>query len=114
METLKKREFLKSELGELLDDCIFGLDTMLTEKSRYQVGSTEYDNAYEAVERLLAQWEVFRVAIKQFYGIEYNFARNDEYFGVVNNDETDFLIRYDRFKRKDKDAYIEELETELQ
>ena len=38
------------------------------------------------------RWEVFKLAIRQFYGIEFNFTRTDEYFGICNDDETIWLM----------------------
>jgi len=36
------------------------------------------------------------MVIKQFYGIEYDFTRTDEYFGIVTEDETDWLFKIER------------------
>ena len=48
------------------------------------------------VESLFAQLEVYKMAIKYFCGIEYHFTRTDEYFGLVTEDETDWLIKIER------------------
>ena len=42
------------------------------------------------------RWEVFKLAIRQFYGIEFNFTRTDEYFGICNDDETIWLMKENR------------------
>ncbi len=43
-----------------------------------------------------AQWEVYRMAIKHFYGVEYHFTRTDECFGLCTEDESDFLFKKHR------------------
>ena len=42
------------------------------------------------------RWEVFKLAIRQVYGIEFNFTRTDEYFGICNDDETIWLMKENR------------------
>lgn len=84
-----KEKFLKTELGCSLDSCIRLLDNSLNQLSCYP-----YEK--KCVERCFAQWDVYKMAIKHFYGIEYNFTRTDEYFGLVTEDETDWLIKIER------------------
>lgn len=36
------------------------------------------------------------MVLMQFYGVEYHFTRTNKYFGLVTEDESDWLIRYDR------------------
>ena len=43
-----------------------------------------------------AQWEVYQMALRQFYGIECHLTRTDEYFGVVTEDESDWLFKVER------------------
>lgn len=104
---LNKKKFLKSELGCSLDSCIRLLDNSLTILSRYPYGSTNLlisdeslssicDYAMKCVESYFAQWAIYKMAIKQFYCIEYHFTRTDEYFGLVTEDETDWLIKIER------------------
>ena len=91
-----KERFMSSELGCSLDSCIRLLDNSLNQLSGYPYGSTIYTYEKKCVERCFAQWDVYKMAIKQFYGIEYNFTRTDEYFGLVTEDETDWLIKIER------------------
>lgn len=56
----------------------------------------EYKVAKECAARCQAQWEVYKMAVRQFYGIEYCFSRTDEYFGICTEDETDWLFKVDR------------------
>lgn len=39
---------------------------------------------------------MLKLAIKQFYGIEFFFTRTDEYFGIVTEDEADWLMKVER------------------
>lgn len=66
-----KEEFLKTELGSAMKECIDNWETYLS--SGYRDG----------VEQCCVQWQVYKMAIKQFYGIEYYFSRTDEYYGLV-------------------------------
>lgn len=88
---LNKDEFLKTEFGAELKSTLESLDRNLTIK---------WDcNNYKdegAIKRLCAQWDIFKLALKQFYGIEYAFTRTDEYFGVCTEDESDWLFKVER------------------
>lgn len=88
---LNKKEFLKSELGTTLQECVKAWDFWLKIRRR--------DNNEEVRKGLnwcQAQWEVIQIAIKQFYGIEYHFSRTEEYYGVCTEDETDWLLKVER------------------
>lgn len=84
MLKLNKEKFLKTELGAELDSCIKSWDAALESNDR------------EVSTWCQAQWEVYKMTIKQFYGVEYCFTRTDEYFGLVTEDETDWLIKVER------------------
>lgn len=88
---LNKKEFLKSELGTAMQECVKAWDYWLEIRRR---------NNSEAVRKGLdwcqAQWVVLQIAIKQFYGIEYHFSRTEEYYGVCTEDETDWLFKVER------------------
>lgn len=70
MMKMNKEKFLKTELGSSLQECITAWDKWL------EVGDRK------AAYWCQAQWEVYKMAVRQFYGIEYCFSRTDEYFGV--------------------------------
>lgn len=80
----EKLYFLSSELGSSLQECITAWDKWL------EIGDRK------AALWCQAQWEVYKMALKQFYGIEYFFTRTDEYFGVCTEDETDWLFKVER------------------
>lgn len=77
-------KFLKTELGSGLQECVTAWDKCL------EVGDEK------AEYRCQAQWEVYKMAVRQFYGIEYCFTRTDEYFGVCTEDETNWLFKVER------------------
>ena len=84
MKKLDKVKFLKTRLGASLVECITAWDEWLKTGDR------------QAALWCQAQWEVYQIAVKQFYGIEYHFTRTDEYFGVCTEDETDWLLKVER------------------
>lgn len=100
---LIKNKFLKTEFGSNLEECISTWDKALEERrkvipgmaghSEKGLGYKYWDNTCKWCE---AQWEVYQMAIKQFYGIEFHFTRTDEYFGIVTEDGTDWLIKEER------------------
>lgn len=91
---MNKEKFLKTEFGAELEGNIRALNYYLNEISR--VSQLENPKDYQALDKdiqtLFSKWHVFQLAIKQFYGIEYNFTRTDEYYGVCTNEE-DFLFK---------------------
>lgn len=91
-----KENFMVSELGCSLDCCIRLLDNYLIELSRYPYGSTIHSFLQKCVEIGFSQWAIYKMTIKYFYGVEYHFTRTDEYFGIVTEDETDWLIKIER------------------
>ena len=93
---LNKEDFLKTELGASLDECIKAWDIALQDKKKYWYETEEYRKSEKTANWCQAQWEVYKLMIKQFYGIEYNFTRTNEYFGLVTEDETDWLIKINR------------------
>ena len=96
MLELNKREFLQSDLGQALIDVIISWDQALDESRHYyqQTPEFEYWNKVALINR--EEWEIFKKTLYHFYGIEYYFTRTDEYFGVVTEDETNWLIKIER------------------
>lgn len=93
---LNKDQFLKTEVGSSMLECIAAWDRALTGQNRYAWDSREGKRERRAAEWCQAQWEVYKMVLIQFYGIEYNFTRTDEYFGICTEDETDWLMKVDR------------------
>ena len=91
---LNKEKFLKTELGSSLHGCITAWDYWLTELRKFSIDTIDqkYRETRRAADWSRAQWEVYQMALKQFYGIEYHFSRTDEYFGVCTEDEADCLF----------------------
>ena len=79
-----KEKFLSFEFGSSLQECITAWDKWL------EIGDRK------AALWCQAQWEVYKMALRQFYGIEYFFTRTVEYFGVCTWDETDWLFKVER------------------
>lgn len=81
---LNKEKFLKTEFGAELKNCILYLGCALELK----------DN--KTTQWCQAQWEVYQMALKQFYGVNYHFTRTDEYYGVVTDDYSEWLFKFER------------------
>ena len=81
---LDKEKFLSTEIGGELQSCIIAWDKWL------EIGDRK------AACWCQAQWEVYKMALRQYYGIEYFFTRTVEYFGVCTWDETDWLFKVER------------------
>jgi hypothetical protein len=89
---LNKEEFLKTEFGCELERQVRMLESNISEKAKCKDFETE-----SAFNRLITKdfacLDVFILAIKQFYGIEYVFTRTDDYYGLCTEDGSDFLIK---------------------
>ena len=81
---LNKEKFLKTEFGAELKNCILCWDAALELK----------DN--KTAQWCQAQWEVYQMALKQFYGVSYHFTRTDGYYGVVTDDCSEWLFKFER------------------
>ena len=99
---LNKERFLRTELGAELEETIRCWDNALAERRKARPGTGDSDSGlgYEYWDKTCQscqdKWDVFKLALRQFYGIEYNFTRTDEYFGLVTENETDWLIKEKR------------------
>ena len=80
---MNKEKFLKTELGAEMKNCIDCWDLYLNKD-------------FESAKLCQAQWEVYQMSIKQFYGIEYHFTRTDEYYGIVTEDYNDWLYKVEK------------------
>lgn len=96
MIKLDKSDFLLTELGRKLIECLVKLDGALDNRSKYPSCTTICESATQKIELCMAQWEIYKIAIKQFFGIEYQFTRTEEYFGAVTEDESDWLLKIRR------------------
>lgn len=89
---LNKEEFLKTEFGSELECTIIAWDEALERNGR--IGADK--DILKTLSWCQAQWEVYRMAIKHFYGVEYHFTRTDEYYGLCTENERDFLFKKKR------------------
>lgn len=97
-ETMKlnKDEFLKTEVGSSMTKCITFWDEALDGCKKHPWGSEEFRKARQTADLYQAQWQVYKMVILQFYGIEFFFTRTDEYFGICTVDETEWLMKVER------------------
>ena len=93
---INKEKFLKTELGSGLKECVIAWDRALDECGKRRHSEIGCSKARRAADRCQAQWEVYQVVLRQFYGIEYHFTRSDEHVGVVAEDGGDWLFRMEK------------------
>lgn len=86
---MDKKTLMESEFGQEMQGCITAWDTALQSES-------ERSEKLRDLAWCQAQWEVYQLALKHFYGVEYHFTRTDEYYGLCTEDESDFLMKVDR------------------
>ena len=89
---LNKEEFLNTEFGGELEYTITTWDQTLEKDSQTGEGKENI----KTLAWCQARWEVYRMAIKHFYGVEYYFTRTDEYYGLCTEDESDWLMKVER------------------
>ncbi len=88
---MNKQKFMRTEFGVAMERTIKRWDAALNVPKK--------DSKPEILRELAwcqAQWEVYKLALKQFYGKEYFFTRTDDYFGICTEDESDYLLKVDR------------------
>ena len=99
---LNIKKFMMTEIGGELEETIKAWDHALEERRKATPGIGDPDHGLgfgywdRTCKSCQDRWEVFKLAIRQFYGIEFNFTRTDEYFGVCNDDETIWLMKENR------------------
>ena len=93
---MNKERFLKTELGGSLKECITSWDIALENSKRYSWETEEWKRERKVADWCQAQWQVYKMAINQFYGIEYYFTKTDEYYGLVTEDKKDWLFKIER------------------
>lgn len=81
---MNKELFIKTEFGTEMCNCIDCWDLYLERME------------YRSADLCQAQWEVYKLALKHFYGIEYHFTRTDEDYGIVTEDYSDWLYKVER------------------
>lgn len=94
---MNKEQFLKTEFGGELESTITAWDDALSR-------NREDKEVLRTLAWCQAQWEVYRMAIKHFYGVEYHFTRTDLLEYIPNERKTTgkYLILEEHGNRKQK------------
>ena len=92
-----KENFLKTKFGADMVKCIDDWDLCLDTKD------------YSSARLYQKQWEVYQTAIKQFYGIEVHFTRTNEHYGIVVEDDKNWLYKVEKRLNKTPRASDEAL-----
>ncbi len=93
---LNKEKFLKTEFGKSLKKCVVHLNAALILSGSFPAGSEEHINARRNIKIRLGEFQVYQLAMRQFYGLELHFLRTDDYFGVCTEDESFWLFKVER------------------
>ena len=93
---LNKEKFLKTKVGTELECCIISWDKALDSCRVNEYYTEEYKRERKVADWCQAQWEVYKMVLLQFFGVEYCFTRTDEYFGLVTSDEENWLFKIER------------------
>ena len=109
---LVKARFERTEFGKQMVETVKAIDFYLKERSHTsQWGEPEkYEGLTKDIDRLFAQFEIFKLAVKQFYGVEYHFTRTDDYFGCCTDNGEDFLFRFERERKASGKELLKKLE----
>ena len=104
---LVKARFERTEFGGQMVETVKALDFYLEEKSHTSQWQEpeKYKRLRKNIDRSFAQFEIFKLAVKQFYGVEYHFTRTDDYFGCCTEDGEDFLFRFERERKAERISF---------
>ena len=104
---LVKARFERTEFGGQMVETVKALDFYLEEKSHTSQWQEpeKYKRLRKNIDRSFAQFEIFKLAVKQFYGVEYHFTRTDDYFGCCTEDGEDFLFRFERERKAERFSF---------
>lgn len=96
MDVIKfdKEEFLDSELGQDLSDCIEEWAFALCDLDDYEIGSYARHKVNVKLTWCYAQWLVYKKMLKDIFGVEYHFLDTDECTGLCTENESDWLIKF--------------------
>lgn len=99
---LNINKFMKTEMGSELEETIRCWDNAIEERRKTTPGWGNPDEGMgfqyweNTCKSCQDRWDIFKLAIKQFCGIEFFFTRTDEYFGICTEDETEWLMKVER------------------
>ena len=109
---LVKARFESTEFGGQMVEIVKAIDFYLEEKSHTNQWEEpeKYKRLRKNIDRSFAQFEIFKLAVKQFYGVEYHLTRTDDYFGCCTEDGEDFLFRFERERKASGKELLKKLE----
>ncbi len=94
---LNRKKFLnETEFGRAMEKLVREWDSLLETK--------ETPKTIRKEAHCMSQWEVYQLAMKQFYGLDCYFTRTDEYFGIWIEDDASFLLKVDRGQENESAA----------
>lgn len=101
---LNEKKFLKTELGKNLIECVTTWDKELVTIGKCSSALPQFHEKFRRALKTAswcqAQFEVYKLMFKQFYGVDCRFIRTDDYFGIAYDIwGTDFLFKVERSDR---------------
>lgn len=98
-------EFMQSEIGEKLANLVQTWDHAMRERAKCSYGNVGSDVVWHwdnICQNCRDQWEIFKLVLKQFYGMEIHFSSTQKFFGVCNEDASVWLMKVTREKGTDE------------
>lgn len=96
---MDKEQFLKTEFGQEMCDCVTAWDVALDRTRDWGLDTRDLEDALDNATWCQAKWQVFQLALRQFYGMEYHFTRTETHYGIVTEDGEERLFWKKRPRR---------------
>lgn len=95
---MTREEILKTEFGIKLTTLAMELDMAMQQRAKLNmwVDLERAKGLDREIRKMLAQLDIFKLALKSFADLDLNFTRTDEYYGLCTEDESYFLIKTER------------------
>lgn len=84
---LDKEEFMQTCLGKNMKRCVQIWDYIISQTEK--ASGYEYRDLLAKEDLCSAEWNAYKIAMYQFYGIGCEFDRTDEYYGIITIDTVD-------------------------
>lgn len=95
LDKIKLDKFLLTEFGSNMVMCVEAWDYTLSQIIRSEV-SDRMRKLRDDCSCFQASWEVYQMALKHIFGVDYYFTRTDKHFGICTADKSEWLLKKER------------------
>ena len=88
---INKKNFWTGELGHELVSCMMKLDSALDDMHKI-----DHCYSFTDVDLYNVKLEAYELVLKELYGIQFYFTRNDKYFGLISEDGEFWVVKVER------------------